>query len=261
MIPELGSEPWRAAPAWDLRHPSNIDAALASFRSGRSSLAHHARRIESALRQPFAVERQVHSNATPTLFWLNQTTRHLRTTRSFSVIRLNRPGRNEGFGTAIAAPSAERFSTRHLVLDPSPQIYAGSSISVRGCLRLSSIMAWNPQRGPLTRVKPCGLLFVRGQERDGACGLVGNMPTVLPREKGCLAFDAPRLALRRMFPMDGNVFNLTSKVRALKIIGSQSVHSSMPIRKFVNRTRCQSAFLCARRHGTAYAAHRWGIPR
>ena len=63
-----------------------------------------------------------HSNATPTLFWLNQTTRHLRTTRSFSVIRLNRAGRNAGFGTSIAAPSAERFSTRHLVLDPSPQI-------------------------------------------------------------------------------------------------------------------------------------------
>jgi hypothetical protein len=39
----------------------------------------------------------------------------------------------------MAAPSAERLSTRHLVLDPSPQIYAGSSTSARGCFRLSSM--------------------------------------------------------------------------------------------------------------------------
>jgi hypothetical protein len=39
----------------------------------------------------------------------------------------------------MAAPSAEIFIIRHRVLDPSPQIYAGSSISARGCLRLSFI--------------------------------------------------------------------------------------------------------------------------
>ena len=72
-----------------------------------------------------------HSNARPTLFLEIQTTRQLRITRSFSVISLNRSGRNEGFGTSTAAPSEEMFITRHLVLDPSPQIYAGSLTSTR----------------------------------------------------------------------------------------------------------------------------------
>src|ERR1035437_8580428 len=80
-----------------------------------------------------------YSKATPTLFCLIQMIRQLRVTRSFSVISRNRFGTNEGFGTSMAAPSAETFSTRQRVLDPQLEIYAGSSTSVRGCFRLSSI--------------------------------------------------------------------------------------------------------------------------
>jgi hypothetical protein len=80
-----------------------------------------------------------YSNATPILFPLIQTVRQLRITRSLSVINWNRSGIYDGLGTSIAAPLMEMFRTRQLVLDPSTEIKAASSISARGCLRLSSI--------------------------------------------------------------------------------------------------------------------------
>jgi hypothetical protein len=56
-------------------------------------------------------------------------------------------------------------------------------------------------------------------------GLVVDMQIIFHRKKGGLAFDASRLAFRRIFPMDGYVFGLAVQVRALEIIGSQSAHS------------------------------------
>jgi hypothetical protein len=56
-------------------------------------------------------------------------------------------------GTSIAAPSMEMFRTRQLVLDPPTEINATSSISARGCLRLSSIYLL-VHRWSQSKVKP-----------------------------------------------------------------------------------------------------------
>ena len=52
-------------------------------------------------------------------------------------------------------------------------------------------------------------LVIQRQRGDRRRDLVVYMQTLFLRKKRRLAFDAPRLAFRRMFPMDGNVFRLT----------------------------------------------------
>jgi hypothetical protein len=87
-------------------------------------------------------------------------------------------------GTSIAAPLIEIFRTRQLVLDPPTEINAASSISARGCLRLSSMFLlvhrWSQskvktdprlhyQRKPARRGSSNGLSQVRSK-----CGLLSG---------------------------------------------------------------------------------------
>jgi len=62
---------------------------------------------------------------------------HSRTEESFAITRRKRGGTKAGFSTSMAAPSGDMFRTVQLITKPPDE--AGSLISVRGCLRFSSI--------------------------------------------------------------------------------------------------------------------------
>jgi len=77
---------------------------------------------------------------TPIRFCWIQAILHSWTTELFAITRRKRAGTKAGFSTSMAAPAGEIFRTLQRMTEPPTDTNAGSSISVRGCLRFSSIV-------------------------------------------------------------------------------------------------------------------------
>ena len=87
-------------------------------------------------------------------FWI-QATRHSCTTEeSFAITRRKRCGTKAGFSTSIAAPSGEIFRTTQGMTEPPDETKAGSSISVRGYFRFSSMPCPVPAKTTRLTAKP-----------------------------------------------------------------------------------------------------------
>lgn len=98
------------------------------------------------------------SKETPMRFCMAQTRRHFLTERSCSSMSSNRERASLASRSSIAAPWSDRFTTRHLMLEPSPNMIAGSP-SLGGCALMSRDWAAAKSFSNLIALKELRRLF------------------------------------------------------------------------------------------------------